>query len=491
MGGGSKGNDESDAVAEMVWREEKGVSRKVKAFFAPKKKRSVETKRITMAELAKHNKRDDLWICVEGHAYDVTKYVKSHPGGWLPLVNLAGKDVTDAFANYHPSSVYKYLLPSYYVGKIEDYKVSQYVKDHREIRQKLLERGLFETSTSYYVKYITWYAVLFLSAVYCTLAFESTSMHMLGASLMALFWQQFAFFGHDIGHNAISHDRKKDLWWGILFGNTLGGISLGWWKRSHNVHHIVCNSIENDPDIQHMPIFAVTDSIFGKFFSSYHQKWVTTDAAAKFLVSWQHLLFYPVMFFARFNLYAQSYLLLLSKEYVQFKNMELATLVTFAAWFSAMIATLPSWEERIAYAVLSHGLAGVLHVQICLSHFSMHNYHGQAYNSDDDEWFRMQVMTTMNINCSEWMDWFHGGLQFQIEHHLWPRLPRHNLREARKYTKALCKKYKIHYHEPGWFEAQKEMVSAMRDVALKARKLEKGDGGFYQCRLYDGLNARG
>merc|ERR1712022_74245 len=134
-------------------------------------------------------------------------------------------------------------------------------------------------------------------------------------------------------------------------------------------------------------------------------------------------------------------------------------------------------------------MGGVLHVQICLSHFSMATYHdcggtdvkGGNFEGSD-EWFRMQVATTMNIDCPWYMDWFHGGLQFQIEHHLWPRLPRHNLREARKYTKALCKKYKIHYHEPGWFEAQKEMVSAMRDVALKAQKLEKGDGGFYQCR---------
>merc|ERR1712070_512589 len=200
-------------------------------------------------------------------------------------------------------------------------------------------------------------------------------------------------------------------------------------------------------------------------------------------VSWQHILFYPVMFFARFNPYAQSYLLLLSKEEVPFKTMELATLVSFAGWFTAMLSTLPSWEERIAYAVLSHGLAGILHVQICLSHFSMHTYHGQAYNSDKDEWFRMQVMTTMNINCSEWMDWFHGGLQFQIEHHLWPRLPRHNLREAAKLTKALCEKHGIHCHAPTFIDANKELVDSLRTVAYGARKTTKKDGGFYASQL--------
>ena len=53
------------------------------------------------------SRRNDAWIIVEGRAYDVTKYVEHHPGGWLPIANLAGKDVTDAFANYHPASVFE------------------------------------------------------------------------------------------------------------------------------------------------------------------------------------------------------------------------------------------------------------------------------------------------------------------------------------------------------------------------------------------------
>jgi len=167
---------------------------------------------------------------------------------------------------------------------------------------------------------------------------------MVGAFLMACFWQQVAFFGHDIGHNSVMHQREQDLWLGIVLGNTTGGISLAWWKRSHNVHHVVCNSIENDPDIQHMPIFAVDEGIFGKFFSTYHQREVITDAAARFLVQFQHWLYFPVMGVARFNLYAQGWLLLLSKEKVQHKALEMATLFIFLAWFSTMVTLcLGSW----------------------------------------------------------------------------------------------------------------------------------------------------
>ena len=119
--------------------------------------------------------------------------------------------------------------------------------------------------------------------------------------------------------------------------------------------------------------------------------------------------------------------------------------------------------------LLSHVLAGVLHVQICLSHFARDTYHGKAYNGEEDEWFRMQCLTTLNIDCPWWMDWFHGGLQFQIEHHLWPRLPRHNLRHAQTLVKAFCKKHGVVYHNLPWIPAQIELIRCLKDAALKMR----------------------
>ena len=69
------------------------------------------------------------------------------------------------------------------------------------------------------------------------------------------------FAGHDSGHSGITHDRKLDTLIGIIAGNLFTGISLAWWKLSHNVHHIVCNSVEHDPDIQHLPMLACSTSI--------------------------------------------------------------------------------------------------------------------------------------------------------------------------------------------------------------------------------------
>ena len=63
----------------------------------------------------------------------------------------------------------------------------------------------------------------------------------------------------------------------------------------------------------------------------------------------------------------------------------------------------------------------------------------------------MQVKGTINWSCPAWLDWLHGGLQFQIEHHLFPRMPRHNLRKASPHVQALCRELRLPYHMPSFF----------------------------------------
>jgi len=293
------------------------------------------------------------------------------------------------------------------------------------------------------------------------------------------------------------------------------GISLGWWKRSHNVHHIVCNSVQHDPDIQHPPVFAVSDECFDVkklaegatkgdavvndtgYYSTYHEKWMTMDGIWKFFICYQHWLFYPIMAVARFNLYVQGIVFIVNCKKQDgwhakhFQTLEAASIATFLGLLTWIIWQLPA-EERVTYALASHALAGMLHVQICISHFTMDTYHGHAYNDASDEWFRMQLFTTMNVDSWRWMDFFHGGLQFQIEHHLYPRLPRHNLREARALVKPLCDKWGIHYHEPGFIQANIELISSMKATAFKCRNYGlKAVGGFKETSLYEGLMAEG
>ena len=163
----------------------------------------------------------------------------------------------------------------------------------------------------------------------------------------------------------------------------------------------------------------------------------------------------------------------------------------YGSWLFAVIASLPTWKERAMWFFASHAIAGILHIQIVLSHWSMDVYMGRAYNDKNDEWYTMQLRTTMNVATYEPLDFVHIGLQFQIEHHLFPRLPRHSLRAARDLVIEVCKKHSLPYHEPGFFAGNVEMWRSLRGAARAAQKSARGSHGFYQSALWEGLNLSG
>jgi len=388
------------------------------------------------------------------------------------------------------------MLPQYLVGVCTDVVVYPHVADFRKARQEMLDEGLFDTDYSYCLKLGTFIASWFVASLLLSLDVVgggTTLAHFAGAVCMGIFWQQTAGIGHDLGHSGITHDFHLDHQIGSVLSMFLG-LSLCWWKHDHNTHHVVCNAVEHDPNIQHMPMLAITPKIFekGPFWTTYHKKKICMDFIARTLVSYQHWFFYPIMAVGRFNLYVQGFAyLILAPDMIHYRKTELASLAIFFAWVGCVASSMPTTNEALMWLLVSHATSGILHVQIVLSHWSMETYKGSPYTTKNTEWYLMQLRTTMNVYTPEWLDYIHIGLQFQIEHHLYPRLPRHNLRKAREKVKAICDKHKIHYHEPGFFAGNVEMWGALRDTALEARKSTKGDGGFYQSTLYEGLMASG
>jgi delta8-fatty-acid desaturase len=479
----------------LTLREDGGVAKAVPLYpKVPNRLSGAPLPQFTMAEVAKHCTRSDCWVVLDGRAYDMTKFIDAHPGGVGPVVNMAGKDATDVFDNYHAARVYKTMLPPYLVGEVTDVPVYPHVADFRKVRQEMLRRGLFETDYSYYAKHGCFLAFLFFSGLHLSLApGYGGATRLLGAALIGMCWQQMAGLGHDLGHSGVTHNFHYDH----LIGSALSailGLSIGWWKSDHNTHHVVCNAVEHDPNIQHMPMLAITDKIFERpsFWDTYHKKIVGMDAVARWLVSYQHLFFYPLMCFGRANLYVQGFIYILSgADRHAYPKLELTGLAVFFTWVGAVAAAQPTWALTAGWLFVSHAVSGILHVQIVLSHWAMETYKGSPYTSKETEWYLMQLRTTMNVATPPLLDWVHIGLQFQVEHHLFPRLPRHNLRKAQVLVKRVCQKHNIHYHEPGFFAGNLEMWRALKVAALAARRTTKGDGGFYHSMLWEGLCASG
>eukprot|EP00924_Labyrinthula_sp_SR-Ha-C_P012826 snap_masked-scaffold_12-processed-gene-0.40-mRNA-1 protein AED:0.06 eAED:0.06 QI:0/0/0/1/1/1/2/0/564 len=498
-------------------------------------------------EIKKHNSVKDLWIVYGGYIFDITKFYKLHPGGRKVLTTMASRDCTDVFTQFHPQNTY-FLLSKFLIGKLEaantDQELSGFrvgtnqgmVSDFRKIRQLLLQKNLFETDMKVYYKKLVGWTLCFILAIYLVLYTKETYLHCISALLLAFFWQQLAYFEHDLGHNAVSHDRSFDHVVSATLGNLLGGIAVGWWKHSHNIHHINCNSINFDADIQHMPIMAVDSKMLNNFVSFFYEKVFVFDNMAKLLISYQHILFYPIMAIARFNLYAQSWILVCkviiktsltegifsTNHDLTFKFTELFSLMGFILWW--LMSYMDTTKAAVGYLLFSHALTGLLHVLICLSHFTMETYNGKfdehlansnnlkqyrdissdsdtAYSGDyydemsviTENWLLLQVQTTLNLDNPVYLDFFYGGLNFQIEHHLLPRLPRHHLRLARRLIQELCKKHGVLHRDVGFIDANMEMLSRLKDTALKARDMDvtKGVTSSMESELFDGLNLVG
>ncbi|KAL5984709.1 Delta 8 Fatty Acid Desaturase [Asimina triloba] len=423
------------------------------------------TRRISTEELRKHNRRDDLWISIQGKVYDVTKWVKDHPGGEIPLYTLAGHDVTDAFVAHHPGSAWKHL-DAFFIAHLQDYRVSDVSKDYRRLVSDFSRLGYFHKKGHGAAFSLAAMALLFSCSLYGVLACHSVFAHFCSGLLMGFLWIQSGWVGHDSGHYQVMANAGFNRLVQIVAGNCLAGISMGWWKRNHNAHHIACNSLDFDPDLQHIPMFAVSSKLFDSLTSYFYERQMNFDRIARFLVSHQHWTFYPVMCFARINLFAQSIVLLLSKKRVPGRGLEILGILVFWVWFPLLVSCLPSWGERVMFVVASFSVTGIQHVQFCLNHFSTTVYVGPPTGND---WFEKQTMGTLDICCPSWMDWFHGGLQFQVEHHLFPRLPRCHFRKVVPLVRDLCKKHNLPYTNLSFWDANVQTILTLRTAALQAR----------------------
>jgi sphingolipid 8-(E)-desaturase len=347
------------------------------------------------------------------------------------------------------------------------------VQKYRELNVRIQAAGLYNCNYwAYFVECCRYFSFAALSYI-----FLQWGWYMASAFFLGCLWHQLVFTVHDAGHMGITHNYQVDSTIGMTIASYIGGLSLCWWKDNHNVHHIVTNSPEHDPDIQHMPFFAVSHRLLTSLRSTYYGIIMQYDFAAKLFLRVQNYTYYPIMMFARFNLYALSYGFLFTKRARGngpawwHRWYEITGVVFFWTWFGygVLYRSLPGWSSRIAYLLISHAVTSPLHVQITLSHFAMSTADLGVHESFPQKMLR----TTMDVDCPTWLDFFHGGLQFQAIHHLYPRLPRHNLREAQKLILDFCREVEIPYAIFTFYDGNKEVISRLADVAKQARIMEE------------------
>ncbi|KAI9732859.1 MAG: hypothetical protein M1834_003798 [Cirrosporium novae-zelandiae] len=348
---------------------------------------------------------------------------------------------------------------------------NEIIAKYRLLDNRLHAEGLYNCNYSAYAKELPRYIFLFGMMILCLRwGWYTTSGLFLG-----VFWHQLVFTIHDAGHMGITHNFTVDTVIGMIMANFFGGLSLGWWKHNHNVHHLVTNAPEHDPDIEHLPFFAISHKFFTSLRSSYFERIMPYGDFSKFILPYQAYLYYPLLTFGRFNLYALSWGHLIrgtgpkKGAAAWHRHFEIVGEIVFWIWFGYGIVyrTIPTYPYRLAFVLASHMVTMPLHVQFTLSHWAM----STADLGPNESFPQKMLRTTMDVDCPPWLDFFHGGLQFQAIHHLYPRVPRHNLRRVQKLVMGFCEDVGIPYALYGFVDGNKEVLGRLEEVGRQAAVL--------------------
>jgi fatty acid desaturase len=278
----------------------------------------------------------------------------------------------------------------------------------------------------------------------------ATWWQLITAALLGVLSTQVAFLGHDIGHKQVARTRRASYLLGLLHGNLAVGLSFRWWLDKHNRHHAHPNHAELDPDVEPAgPLIYFPDQ----------------GAGRRGLLGWatrnQAMIFFPLLLLEGVNLHVSSIRALRSGT-IRARRLEAGLLAVHLIAFVAMpFLVLNPWQA-LAFMGVHQAMFGFY-----MGCSFAPNHKGMPSLTPDEEtdYLRRQVLTSRNVRGGRFVDLLLGGLNYQIEHHLFPSMPRPNLRRAQPLIVEFCAERGISYTETGLLASYRLVLSHLNGVA--------------------------
>lgn len=279
-----------------------------------------------------------------------------------------------------------------------------------------------------------------------------TWWQLVTAVVLAVVWTQVSFVGHDAGHKQILRGRRANDAVGLSLGG-LVGLSYGWWVAKHNRHHANPNHEDDDPDLD-ISVLA---------FSA--RQGAAKRGLARFTTKYQAFLFLPMLFLEGWSLHWSGVSAVWRGE-TKRRGLELGLLAAHTVAYAAAVLLVLPPGKALAFVALHQGLWGV-YMGLAFAP----NHKGMATTAGEHEWdfLRKQVLTSRNVGGGPWVDVALGGLNHQIEHHLFPSMPRAHLRRARPLVRQFCADHGIGYHQTGLMRSYVEVLRHLHAVGAPLR----------------------
>jgi fatty acid desaturase len=325
---------------------------------------------------------------------------------------------------------------------------SEYAQLSRQVR----EAGLLDRRPRYYAGKIA-VTVVLLAAGWAAFVLVGNSWWQLAvAAFLAVMFTQVGFLGHDAGHRQIFGSRKANYVLGVLLGNLGIGLSYGWWVSKHNRHHAHPNQQGADPDIV-IGVLAFTEPQAG-----------TASGLARLTSRFQAYLFFPMLLLEAISLHASSIRALTSRA-ARYRVWEAALLTIHVAGYLTVVFLVLSPVKAVVFILVQQGLFGLY-----LGSSFAPNHKGMPIldATDRSGFLRRQVLTSRNVRGGRLTDFALGGLNYQIEHHLFPSMPRPNLRHSQALIRAFCQQRELPYCETSLVDSYAQALRHLNSVGKLA-----------------------
>ncbi|HZX50187.1 MAG TPA: acyl-CoA desaturase [Candidatus Paceibacterota bacterium] len=322
-----------------------------------------------------------------------------------------------------------------------------------ELQEEIEKAGLMDKQPAYY--YFKIFSTLALWGISITIlvVVDTFWLQLLNAAFLAFVFGQIGYIGHDAGHRGAFRSIR---------GNELAGLgasfficlSRSWWVTQHNQHHATPNDLEQDPHTT-LPFLAFSkESALGK--SKFMRR----------LVGYQAFYFIPLLPLEGLGIRLASIQFLLKQRKVKYPVLEpLLMGLHFLLYFGLLFWFLTPWQV-LGFFLVHQALFGLYYGTVFAP-----NHKGMLVLEKDNklDFLHTQVLTTRNVKPGLITDFWYGGLNYQIEHHLFPLMPRNRLGAARKIIKTFCEQHDISYCETGTFRSYREILSYLHEVTAPVR----------------------
>jgi fatty acid desaturase len=332
---------------------------------------------------------------------------------------------------------------------------------YSDLKKLVKERGLLEKQPGYLTRRMIFNGVVLGLSVALLFVSDSLWLQIPNAVLMAFVFGQLGFVGHDAGHRQAFRTPKRNDLIGMLHTNLLLGMSFSWWLDKHNAHHANPNQHDADPDID-IPVLAFSE-----------QDALRKRGLFRLLVKHQAIFFFPLLLLQAVSLHTGSVLFLLRNK-TRYRALETALLLGHLVLYAGVIIAALGPVRGLVFMVVQQALFGFY-----LASVFAPNHKGMLVVESGEklEFMLRQVLTARNVHPHPFTDFWYGGLNYQIEHHLFPTLARNNLREAHVIIKRFCEEHGISYYQTSVIGSYREIISYLHEVSAPLRRKASSIGG--------------